>query len=183
LQEIPSSDRENDSERPIDSTSRGQWAVVRVDDDLSRGPAGERYVTVVLGAGGFPMKVTSRSSGDRAGLAGLLAALPAPVEPASSAESQPGSFAATEDGSAELTAQVSYAADRRNYPDYLKAACGFVLGLGLTSGPLFSDLITSLKRKTPRSLPEARAGDAGDGSAPRRRRRPVRALFRWLVGQ
>ncbi len=183
LQEIPSLDRENDSEDPADSISRGRWAVVQVEEDLSQDQSGGRHVTVVLGAGGFPMKVTSRLSGDRAGLAGLLAALPAPVEPASPADSPPGSFAASDDGSVDRTAQVSYSADRRGYPDYLKAACGFVLGLGLTSGPLFSDLITSLRRKTPRWLPEARLGHAADDSPPRRRRQPLRALLRGLLGR
>ncbi len=181
LQEIPSLDRENDSEDPADSISRGRWAVVQVEEDASPAQSGERHVTVVLGAGGFPMKVTSRLSADRAGLAGLLAALPVPVEPASSADSPPGSFAAAEDGSVGRTAQVSYPADRREISGYLKAACGFVLGLGLTSGPLFSDLITSLHRKTTRWLPEARASDAGDGSPSRRRRQPLRSLLRRLL--
>ncbi len=67
LQEIPSLDRENDSEDPADSISRGRWAVVQVEEDLSQDQSGGRHVTVVLGAGGFPMKVTSRLSGDRAG--------------------------------------------------------------------------------------------------------------------
>ncbi len=182
LQEIPNLDRENDPEHSVDSISRGRWAVVQLEDDPSQAQSGERHVTVVLGAGGFPMKVSSRSSGDRAGLAGLLAALPTPVEPASTAESRPGSFAVADDPSVERTAQVSIPADRREFSGYLKAACGFVLGLGLTSGPLFSDLITSLRTKTPRRLPEARTVRDGDGSPRRQRRGPLRSLLRRLVG-
>jgi len=148
LQDISTLDRESDSEPRFDAISRGRWAIVQVEEDLSQVQPGERHVSVVLGAGGFPMKVSSRLSRDRAGLAGLLAALPAPVGPASSAPPPAGSFAGTDDRPAEWTAQVSYPADRRGYRDYVKAACGFVLGLGLTAGPLFSDLITSFRRKT-----------------------------------
>lgn len=169
FQEIPNLNRENDSENSLDSAGTGRLAMAQVEDDSARsGPEpGERHVTVVLGAGGFPMKVTSRSVGDRAGLAGLLAALPQPDQPPSPvpSDSQSGSLAATPVPPVELTAQVSYRADRRGYPDYLKAAWALVLGLGLTSGPLFSDLITSFRRKTSRWRPVARAGKSGDGSA------------------
>ena len=56
----------------------------------------------------------------------------------------------------ELTAQVAYRAERREYADYLKAACVLVLGLSLTSGPFFSDVITSLRKKTSRWRPVGR---------------------------
>jgi hypothetical protein len=182
LQEIQSLDREDESESPVDSISRGKWAVVQVEDDVPQAQPGERHVTVVLGAGGFPMKVSSRPSADRAGMAGLLASLPAPAEPASPPESQPRSLAATEDRSVELAAAVSYPADHREYPQYLKAAYGLVLGLGLTSGPLFSDLITSLRKRSPRWLGESRVGHAGNWSRGRRRM-PLAAWLHELLGR
>jgi hypothetical protein len=156
LQEIPNLEPENELENTIDSVSRGRRALVQAEEDPARSDPADRYVTVVLGAGGFPMKVTSRSSRDRAGLAGLLASLPAPVELAPAGDTVPGSLAAAADRSVALPAEVSYSADRRKEPDYLKGICGLLLGLGLTAGPAFSDLISSVRRKTCRWLPHAR---------------------------
>jgi hypothetical protein len=159
LQEIPNLDRENDSENTLDSGSTGRSALAEVDKDSapSDSQPGERYVTVVPGAGGFPMKVTSRPWGDRAGLAGLLAALPQPVQQPSAADSPPGpgSVASVPTAPIDLAAQspLSSPEGRRRYPGYLKAACGLVVFLGLTSGPLFSDLVTSFRRKTSRWRP------------------------------
>jgi hypothetical protein len=161
LQEIPILDRETDPERFIHAIGEGRWAVAQSEEESAPADLGERYVTVIFGAGGFPIKVTSRSLRDRAGLAGLLAALPAPAEPPAPAGSPPASLAAIPALPLELTAQVSYPVDRRVYPDYLKAACGLVLGLGLTSGPLVSDLITSLRKKTSRWLPADKTGKTG----------------------
>jgi hypothetical protein len=48
---------------------------------------------------------------------------------------------------------LTRAADRRaaddplECPDYVKAACGLALGLGMTSGPLFSDLVAMPRRR------------------------------------
>jgi len=178
-QEISTVEREGESASSVHSFGRRQRTVAQVDDLIARSEPGERAVTVVLGAGGFPMKVSSQSSGGREGSAALLAALPVSAAPGST-DALPGSFAATENRSVALAAQVSYPAERREYPDYLKAACGLVLGLGLTSGPLFSDLITSLRKRSPRWLGQSLAGSGADGSPVRRR---LRVLLAGLLGR
>jgi hypothetical protein len=156
LQEIPMLDQERESDSLIHSICEGRWAVAQIDEESVASEPGERHVAVVLGAGGFPMKVTSRASRDRTGLAELLAALPAAVESPSSPESLPGTLAAIPELPVELLAPVAYRADRREYAGYLKAACGLVLGLSLTSGPFLSDVITSLRKRTSRWRPVAR---------------------------
>jgi hypothetical protein len=100
-------------------------------------------VVAVAGRGGFPLKVTAPSRAQPLEFAALWATLPtaghsAIVGPASA-----------ESGSSPPENLRAPAADRRaaidplECPDYVKAACGLALGLGLTSGPLFSDLIAT----------------------------------------
>jgi hypothetical protein len=162
LQEISTLDREEESASSVYSISPRQRALAEREDDSPGPEQTERAVTVVLGAGGFPMKVSSRLSGDRTGLAGLLAALPALDAPPSSADALARSLAAPPDRSVELVSEVSSPANRRGYPDYIKAACGLVLGLGLTSGPLFSDLIASVRKRSPRWISRLRSGRRRD---------------------
>jgi hypothetical protein len=60
--------------------------------------------------------------------------------------------------------------DSLECPDFVKAACGLALGLGLTAGPLFPDLIVSRPRHAPRWLVALRVrSKRAVGPEPRRR--------------
>ena len=54
--------------------------------------------------------------------------------------------------------------------DFLTAACGLVLGVGLATGPLYPDLIALVKTCLPRRFRPVRNG----------RSRPARNLRSWL---
>ena len=75
-------------------------------------------------------------------------------------------------------ATVRRGVETLEFPDYIKAACGLALGLGLTSGPLFPDVITSLQGRLPRwaSTLKARYARRITGRRPATRSR----LVGWL---
>jgi hypothetical protein len=140
-------------------------------------------VVAVTGAGGFRLKVTGLGGAPHAASAALLAALPNTSE----SEAQP-SVAASDsvhDTVPELTlAAGSAATDRGDYPDFLRAACGLALGLGLATGPLFADLIASALRRAPRWRKTVRSRATTAQAAPasdKPQNRGVRAWARRLV--
>ena len=108
-------------------------------------------VVSIPGRGGFPHKVTSpgatsasnsRRSGQR------CRAAPSRYAVAGKAL---GAFARSELPVAQAVAYSSVP-ESPDFPDYVKAACGLALGLGLTTGPLFPDLIASLPGRLPKWL-------------------------------
>jgi hypothetical protein len=145
---------------------------------------GSESVVTVHGAGGFPLKVTWLGTSDRADLAGLLGALPESLI-AANLESDVPSDSPGALVSAATAAPSSETTEGLDYPNYLRAAFGLALGLGLTSGPLFPDLIASVRTK----LPRWRFSDPV-GSDPGRRRvssrrspRPLRVWIRGLISR
>jgi hypothetical protein len=117
-------------------------------------------VVSIPGRGGFLHKVTSLGRDQRVQFAAVWATLPAPPR----AESAIAGIALGAIARSELpVAQaVSYRSVPANpdFSDYVKAACGLALGLGLTTGPLFPDLIASLPGRLPKwfSILRARRG-------------------------
>jgi hypothetical protein len=113
------------------------------------GPSGAPVVTV-RGGGGFPLQVSAYGTAERADLAGLLATLP---ETGPSASRTDDTDDLAPDRPIELVPlPLSAAGDSEgfDYPNYLRAALGLALGLGLTSGSLFPDLVASVRTKLPR---------------------------------
>jgi len=110
------------------------------DLDQTGGP-----VVALTGGGGFPLKVTGLASGDRAQLPALLASIPT-----TSALERQASGPAETDAPVALAAESLFSTDRSDCPDYVKAACGLALGVGLTSGPLFADLLASVQARLPK---------------------------------
>jgi hypothetical protein len=131
-------------------------------------------VVSIPGRGGFPHKVTSLGRDQRVQFAAVWATLPAAAQ-------ANGTVAGTELGAISrselpVAQTVSYrsAPESLEFPDYVKAACGLALGLGLTSGPLFPDLIASLPGRLPKWLTILRA---------RRGRRVVASESKKRVGR
>jgi hypothetical protein len=60
--------------------------------------------------------------------------------------------------------------------DFLKAACGLMLGIGLTTGPLYPDLMALFRTFLPRRTPLANSPQRSRA----RRKGPLRSLRRWL---
>jgi hypothetical protein len=108
-------------------------------------------VVAVTGAGGFRLKVTGLGGAPHAASEALLASLPKAIEPEASpavAASDP-----VHDAVPDLAlVQDVGATDRHEYADYLKAACGLALGLGLATGPLLADLIAQARGRRPKWL-------------------------------
>jgi hypothetical protein len=134
----------------------------------SRSRAGETCVALA-GLGAFPLKVTDlHGPGDRAELESLLATLPGSLN-----QEDPATIVAAQDFqeddiSALLAASGRSARADRVAPDYLTTACGLVLGLSLTGGPLFPDIlsmISSGSSRWRRGVPSGAAG-RGRGSTP-----------------
>jgi hypothetical protein len=108
-------------------------------------------VVVVSGGGGFPLKVTAPSSSRRADLAALLAVLPGSSDPKSEIPVASSEDLSLYELSVALAAESTSSTDRhQEFPDYVKAACGLAIGLGLTTGPLFPDLMQSLQGRVPK---------------------------------
>jgi hypothetical protein len=117
-------------------------------------------VVSIPGRGGFLHKVTSVGRDQRVQFAAVWATLPAPPQTESAiAGIAPGAITRSE---LPVAQAVSYRSVRESpdFPDYVKAACGLALGLGLTTGPLFPDLIASLPGRLPKwfSILRARRG-------------------------
>ena len=129
----------------------GEDQSILLEDELQSSETDEDHGTVVVvsGRGGFPLKVTARPSGQRADLAALLTVLP---DSSDSKRERP--LASNEDltlnqVSVALAAEPTSSTDSPRFPDYVKAAFGLAIGLALTSGPLFTDLMQSLRSRVP----------------------------------
>ena len=99
-------------------------------------------VAVVSGAGGFPLELTalSKKPHHRAGRSALFdpagTGIRAAEDPARAAHSvDPGQVAGVASNRDDLPA----------YADFIKAACGIALGLGMSSRALFPTLLTPMK--------------------------------------
>jgi hypothetical protein len=140
-------------------------------------------VIAVSGRGGFPLKVTAQGRGQPVELAALWATLPTAANLQGPAPSVAEARIAAPDVPLAPAADNRASADPRECPDYVKAACGLALGLGLTSGPLFSDLIASPGRRVPTWFValRARVGRAGPSSLRRIRISNMSAWLRRLV--
>lgn len=126
-------------------------------------------VVAVRGGGGLPLKVTGLGRGSHTDSAALLAVMPL----ASNTTSEP-SVAASEfvlPAAVEPPARMeTIAAGRLECPDFVKAAIGLALGLGLAAGPLFSDLIIAMPARGARRFQTLWSRARGLGSPARRPR-------------
>ena len=126
---------------------------------------------------------SAHQSGRRAGLTGLLAALPAE---SASAGTMAGDQEFDRRAAGRQTALASEALsspDRDGRPDYLKAAYGLVLGLGLTAGPLFPDLLASGRLRVPRWLRYLRSRPHRTSGPIRTSRQRLASIGAWLGGR
>jgi hypothetical protein len=160
-------------ERAYDLATGGQGTIARVDPELldfkstgldgvtspgmSEGrdsgldPASQSLVTL-RGPGGFPLIVTGllgdRSRVDSSELLATLSTLDDPAE----------SVGPLAEVSSELGPVEVLQADRVNAgedpasTDFLTAACGLILGVSLTSGPLYPDLLALVRTWLPLRL-------------------------------
>jgi hypothetical protein len=101
-------------------------------------------VDVISGPGGFPVKVTALSRHRRTDLSELVSAIQAPVERASA-----DAIDSTEPAAA---AEASSPANAPVYAHFIKAACVLAFGLGMSSRAIFPSLLTTVRRRLPRSF-------------------------------
>jgi hypothetical protein len=139
-------------------------------------------VVAVTGRGGFPIKVTSTGRGQHARLTDLWATLPSEADLAGS---EPGfvQVKISASGEAPFPITTDRPADLMKYPDYVKAAFGLFIGMSLTSGPLFPDLMASLPRHIPRWIMVLRppARKTNSAATQDQRLRPIRTWLRGLL--
>ena len=125
------------------------------------------------GPGGLPVMVSSVRAGQSlTDPAAVLATLPAPEN-----LPDPGQQLARLPALPPLEASGALRhGDEVACIDFLKAACGLMLGIGLTTGPLYPDLMALIRNFLPRR--------ASLANAPRRsgarRKGPLRGFRRWL---
>jgi hypothetical protein len=105
-------------------------------------------VAAVAGAGASPLELTALSRTRRTDLHGLLSAI-APAAVGADAAEGPAVTAHWIDP--RQIAVITDASPRRvdvpPYADFIKAACGVALGLGMSSRALFPDLLSSMKKR------------------------------------
>jgi hypothetical protein len=152
-------------------------AMFPLGQDVTSGVTGTvGPVVAVAGRGGFPSKVTSQGRVRPIDFEALWATLPA----SSSSERQVAPPTHPGVGLPEIALEHDSAhrnpSDPLEFPDYVKAACGLALGLGLTSGPLFPDLIASRPRKFAKWLVALKAL----GARPARRRFSLPKARAWF---
>jgi hypothetical protein len=139
-------------------------------------------VVSIPGRGGFPLRVTSPGRDQRGPFKfpALWATLPA----APSADTAVSNAAQSAISLNELpiVPAVAYrsAPETLECPDFVKAACGLALGLGLTTGPLFPDLIASFPGRLPKWVSILRAQSRRRTSARDSKRVSHRKMPNWL---
>jgi hypothetical protein len=136
-------------------------------------------VVTVAGLGAFPLEVATLSGGaSRADLGSLLETLPGPA----AGEDLPAIVAEADrsipNGSLEILVRLRPSTDLDQGPDYLTAACGLALGLGLTSGVLLPDLLALAQSRRPSGRLLTRLLMRGrHHPTPKARSRSIRAWF------
>jgi hypothetical protein len=142
----------------------------------------EGPLVAVAGLGAFPLKVTAAGGeAGRVDLASLLGTLPQSLTP-----KEIPALAADSDRSMEdvwefgaLSAARSSSGEERAALDDLTAACGLALVVGLSSGPLFPDLLAFLPSRSNRWR-RALPGSMPAGPAPAATRSRARGIGPWL---
>ncbi len=158
FQEIDSTQSEDaggDSEGRYELTGRGSAVVSPVEPRAAESNSMGGTVVAVSHGGGFPLMVTSLGNQRRTDRAALLASLPSTRDLETAADR---STALAEAAAAERTHASS---DDSEVPDFVKAAFSLALGLGLTSSPLFPDLLSRAPARLPKWLRHLIARPAG----------------------
>lgn len=144
----------------VNESSRGSGDDSRPDEPflLLRGP------------GGFPVLGTNvglaRAEVDSTEILATVASL---AVPDSSGDAPAGTFI---EYTAQAVSSEPYTRSDLAHPDFLTAACGLVLGISLTAGPLYPDLIALMKNRW--------KGKTRQGHRPGIRRPWNRLLTGWL---
>jgi hypothetical protein len=173
---------------PLDSEPSVAWRSQEPEDDSSDlqanrprtfGFAGDEGPVVdVRGGGMFPMKVTSRGRGQYSELAALWATLPSfPDAAGAESNSEQAEIALLDVAAVDRTPSES-----SETTHYVKAALGMALGLMMTSGPLFPDLVARLPRRVPKWILVLRARTGRSGS-PGAGRSSLAKLTTWFRGR
>jgi hypothetical protein len=149
------------------------WEDDRDDGDELRISRGQR----------FTLQDMAHQSGRRAGLSGLLAAFSAVDGSRAATTGDRADTERTMAGSQPVLAGEAISSPERDQrPDYIKAAYGLILGLGLTAGPLFPDLLASGRVRVPKWLRAVRSKPKSRGLFSSSRRR-IHAIGQWLCGR
>ena len=131
----------------------------------------------------FSLQDVAHQSGRRPGLNGLLAILPAADGSQAATTGDLADTVRTVAGSQPVLAAEAISSPKREQrPDYIKAAYGLILGLGLTAGPLFPDLLASGRVRVPKWLRTLRSKPKSSGLYSSSRRR-IYAIGHWLCGR
>jgi hypothetical protein len=172
---------------PVDGERSTAWRSEDSNEESSNEPGSSgfagsaRPVVGVLGSGGFPMMVTSPGRGQHAQLADLWATLPSFADSESSASRTAQAEISLHESPLTHTnaAASTSSSDSAKSPEYVKAACGLALGLALTSGSLFPDLIARLPRRMPKWIANLRPRTGRTGLRSRRTH-ATGAISTWL---
>jgi hypothetical protein len=139
-------------------------------------------VVSIPGRGGFPLRVTSPGRDQRGQFQfpALWATLPAAPSPDTAVSNAAQSAISLNE--LPIVPAVAYrsAPETLECPDFVKAACGLALGLGLTTGPLFPDLIASFPGRLPKWVSILRAQSRRRTSARDSKRVSDRKMPNWL---
>jgi hypothetical protein len=131
-------------------TSRGSPAIPPIEGQSSDSDSTGGTVVAVSSGGGFPRMATAISHGRRTDRAALLDSVPSTTGPDTPRPDATAVERSTDLDEAARADQSPASSDQIDVPDYVKAACGLALGLGLTAGPLFPDQVN----RVPPPLPE-----------------------------
>ncbi|MFO0889673.1 MAG: hypothetical protein U0790_11105 [Isosphaeraceae bacterium] len=107
--------------------------------------AGSRLLSMLEGPGGLPLMASAPGQADGSSDPDEILATLTPVERAIDSEGLAG---LSEDGPPGAPGSSSRRGRRVVRPDFLTAAVGLVLGISLTSSPLYPDLLSLIRRRS-----------------------------------
>ena len=147
----------------LDQTGR-RLELVQGEPSESQAAALSGRVIDVTGAGGLSFKVTGLASGRRTNLSTLLAAIPSAADAEHQGRGADETARSIDPFADAVIAEAPSGALEPGYADFIKAACGLALGLGMSSRAVFPNLLASIRRRVPRLKRKRQAGAGTTGN-------------------
>jgi hypothetical protein len=164
IEGLPGDDGTGLTKGRYELTSLGLSSISPVEPGGSESNSTGGTVVAVSHGGGFPLMMTASGHTRRTDRAALLASVPATPTSDTAVADAAQSDRSTAEVQVALAEESHSSTGHSEVPDYVKAACGLALGLGLTSGPLFPDLLTRAPARLPKWLRSLRAMGREGGS-------------------
>ncbi len=148
-QSIDESEWDDTSDRPArrPELTENEWAGSTPRDGFASTPISDGTRVASAGLGAFRLKVTDPGGkGDRTDIESLMATLPGSLGEGPSSIVATGNYTEGDISAIQVSPRDPSRADR-TVLDYVTVTCGLALGLSLTAGPLFPDILALISSR------------------------------------